>query len=150
MTWHLGHKGEDPLQNRNGQAMAMAVVFMVGILAMGALAVDLTMAFTARAAAQRAADSAALAGASAFIDYPEASASDPAEERAYEYALSNDVIRRGIDSSQVEVWVIPDSQRVRVRVPARDLPAWFARILGVSSDGCGRPCCSGGYFGRLF
>ena len=111
----------------------MAAVFMVGVLAMGALAVDLGMAFAARAAAQRAADSAALAGAGAFLDFSEAMASGPATDRAYEYALLNDVIGSSIDSSQVEVWVIPDSQKVRVRISARDLPAWFARVLGFNS-----------------
>ena len=133
MTWDSGHMVKNPLKNRKGQALVMAVVFMAGVLAMGALAVDLGLAFAARSGAQRAADAAALAGASAFIDFPQNSASVPAEARAYEYALSNDVVRRGIDSSQVEVWVIPDSQRVRVRISARDLPTWFARILGVSS-----------------
>jgi hypothetical protein len=100
---------------------------------MGALAVDLGMAFAARAAAQRAADSAALAGASAFQDFPEGFAEGPAEDRAYEFALANDVIHRAIDSSHVEVWVIPDSQRVRVRISAGDLPTWFGKILGVMS-----------------
>ena len=121
--------------DERGQALAMAAVSMVAVIAMGALAVDLGMAFAARAAAQRAADSAALAGASAFIDYNWAQpiASETAETRAREYALSNDVLARPIDSSQVTVWVIPDSQKVRVRIGATDLPTWFARVLGVYS-----------------
>ncbi len=127
MTWHSGHKVENPLNNKSGQALAMAVVFLAGVMAMGALAVDLGMAFAARGAAQRAADSAALAGAGAFLDFSQTLASGPARDRAYEYALLNDVIGRSIDSSQVEVWVIPDSQKVRVRISARDLPAWLAR-----------------------
>ncbi len=123
--------------DERGQALALAAVSMVAVIAMGALAVDLGMAFAARAAAQRAADSAALAGASAFIDYNfathEAAAVQAAEARAFEYAESNDVLARPIDRSQVTVWVIPESQKVRVRIAATDLPTWFARVLGVYS-----------------
>jgi hypothetical protein len=108
---------------------------MVAMLAMGALAVDLGLGFAARAAAQRAADSAALAGASAFIDfdYTDPDAVTTADARAYEFALENDVLRRSIDSSQVSVWVIPDSQKVRVRVAAEDLPTFFARVMNIFS-----------------
>ena len=121
--------------DERGQALALAAVSMVAVIAMGALAVDLGMAFAARAAAQRAADSAALAGASAFIDYTwsQPIASETAEARALEYAQNNDVLARTIDPSQVTVWVIPDSQKVRVRIGATDLPTWFARVLGVYS-----------------
>lgn len=121
--------------DRRGQALPLAAVSMVAVIAVGALAVDLGMAFAARAAAQRAADSAALAGASAFLDYTrsEPIAVEVAESRALDYALSNDVLARPIEPSQVSVWVMPDSQKVRVRITATDLPTWFARVLGVVS-----------------
>jgi hypothetical protein len=108
---------------------------MVAVLAMGALAVDLGLAFAARASAQRAADSGALAGASAFMDfdYTDPEAVDAANARALEYATKNDVLRSPIETSQVAVWVIPDSQKVRVRVAAEDLPTFFARALNVLS-----------------
>ena len=124
-------------RDKRGQTLALAAVSLVAVFAVGALAVDLGLAFAARAAAQRAADSAALAGASAFIDFnfstQQAEAEAEAEARAYEYALRNDVLARAVDSSQVTVWVIPDTQKVRVRIAAADLPSWFARFLGVLS-----------------
>jgi len=121
--------------DRRGQALAMAAVSMVAVIAMGAIAVDLSMALAARAAAQRAADSAALAGASAFLDFdselPEAT--ETANARAIEYATANDVLANPIDPSQVTVWVTPEEQTVRVRIVATGLPAWFARVLNVFS-----------------
>jgi hypothetical protein len=129
------HPGGDFLTDRRGQALALAAITTVGILAMGALAVDLGLAFAARAAAQRAADSAALAGASAFIDfdYTDPIAVDTANGRAIQFATLNDVLRKPIDASEVMVWVIPDSQKVRVRVEADNLPVFFARFLNISS-----------------
>jgi hypothetical protein len=49
------------------------------------------------------------------------------------YATENDVLAERVDSAQVSVWVIPDSQKVRVRIGAEDLPAWFARAMGILS-----------------
>ena len=135
MVTQAKHPTRGVRRDERGQALAMAAVSIVAVIAVGALAVDLGMAFAARAAAQRAADSAALAGASAFIDYnfSQPISAETAEARAFEYALNNDVLARSIDSSQVIVWVIPDSQKVRVRIAATELPTWFARVLGVFS-----------------
>ncbi|MBT8397270.1 MAG: Tad domain-containing protein [Gemmatimonadetes bacterium] len=123
------------LGDRKGQTLAITAVSMVVLLGMGALAVDLGMAYAAHAAAQRAADSGALAGASAFIDYdftlPEAS--DSANARAMDYATSNDVLARPIEPEDVTVWVIPDSQKVRVHVSAKGLSTWLAKALGIFS-----------------
>ncbi len=53
--------------NRRGAALAIVAVSLVVILGMGALVVDMGMLMKQREDAQRAADAAALAGASAFI-----------------------------------------------------------------------------------
>ena len=121
--------------DQRGQVLVLAAVSMVVFVAMGALAVDLGMAFAARTAAQRAADSAALAGASAFLDYPHTSprAIDTANARAMAFAISNDILADPIGEPQVTVWVIPDSQKVRVRIEETGLPTWFARVLNLSS-----------------
>jgi hypothetical protein len=118
-----------------GQALAIVAISMVALFAAGAIAVDLGMAFAARAEAQRAADSAALAGASAFVDYEytDPEAVDTANARALTYALQNDVMKDPIESSQVTVWVLPDEQKVRVRIDATGLPTWFARALNIFS-----------------
>jgi Putative Flp pilus-assembly TadE/G-like len=51
-----------------GQTIAVVAVSMVSVLAMAALAIDLTTLYVARGEIQRAADAAALAGAKAFVD----------------------------------------------------------------------------------
>jgi hypothetical protein len=58
---------------------------------MAALAVDLAMLLAARAEAQRAADSIALSGASAFISNAPADYARDAKARAKEYAAANKV-----------------------------------------------------------
>jgi hypothetical protein len=51
-----------------GQTIAVVAVSMVSVLAMAALAIDLTTLYVAHGEIQRAADAAALAGAKAFVD----------------------------------------------------------------------------------
>jgi hypothetical protein len=99
------------------------------------LGIDLGMMYTARTEAQRVADSSALAGASAFLDHVKPiDAVDDARERAEEYAEINFVRNRRVvaEEPEVTIWVIPDSQKVRVRVERTGLPAWFSRLLGHS------------------
>src|SRR5947207_7220201 len=50
------------------QTIALVAVSIVSLLAVSALAIDLTTLYVARGEIQRAADSAALAGAKAFVD----------------------------------------------------------------------------------
>ena len=78
------------LRNERGATIALVAVSLTAMLGMGALAVDLGMLRKARVDAQRTADAAALAGASAFIDnnVPLA-ARDDARERALDYANRN-------------------------------------------------------------
>src|SRR5262249_38100143 len=54
--------------DQGGQTIAIVALSMVSLLAMAALAIDLTTLYVARGEIQRAADSAALAGAKAFVD----------------------------------------------------------------------------------
>jgi hypothetical protein len=126
-----------PLRNwirsdREGQTLAIVAVSMVALLAMMSLGIDLGMAYTARAEAQRVADSAALAGASVFLDIPEPV--DPkaaAEARAREYASRNVVRNRPVHPTEdVTVWVLLNEEKVRVRIERRGLPTWFARFIG--------------------
>jgi hypothetical protein len=55
-------------RRESGQTIALMAVAMVSILAMAALAIDLTTLYVAHGEIQRAADAAALAGAKAFVD----------------------------------------------------------------------------------
>jgi Putative Flp pilus-assembly TadE/G-like len=55
-------------RREGGQTIALMAVAMVSVLAMAALAIDLTTLYVAHGEIQRAADAAALAGAKAFVD----------------------------------------------------------------------------------
>lgn len=117
--------------DERGGVLAMVAVTMVVLLAVAALAVDLASGYAARAEAQRIADSAALAGGSAFLDEVNVAVAEPiARERAYEYALLNNVRGVPVDSSMVTVQVLPADRLVRVWIQKTGLPTWFARILG--------------------
>ena len=122
-----------PIAARRGAALPLVAVALMAVLGMCALAIDLGMAYTARSEAQRVADAAALAGGSAFMEFLAADATQPATDRAYDYALRNTVRNVGVDSSEVQVQVIPDSMKVRVTVTRQALPTWFARVLGIDA-----------------
>jgi uncharacterized membrane protein len=65
-TLHVGNHAK--AAREHGQTIALVAVAMVGVLAMAALAIDLTTLYVAHGEIQRAADAAALAGAKAFAD----------------------------------------------------------------------------------
>ncbi len=136
------------LSDERGAALVLVAISMVALLAAASLAVDLGMARTARDEAQRVADAAALAGASAFIDEPSPLlAVDPAKLRAKSFAAMNFVRNLPVDTTTVSsttfidesvdmtVEVIPTEQKVRVWVSRQGLGTWFARVLGIQSLG---------------
>lgn len=120
------------------------------ILAVGAISVDLAMLFKMRSDAQRTADAAALAGASAYLEQPSLPARDTAVVRAFRLVSQNYIGGSGIDTSgagnppvvngtnwtvvsnQATVEVAPGIYRVRVTVRRPIAPTLFARILGVA------------------
>ncbi len=100
-----------------------------------ALAIDLGMLYKTRAEAQRAADAAALSGASVFLELAilEVDKVDSAEARAHQLAEANYMTGGLIVPSEVTVQVLPDSEKVRVWVRRAAVPTWFARIFGITS-----------------
>lgn len=121
------------LGDRRGATLVMVALSMVVVLGMGALAVDLAAAFAWRAEAQKIADSAALAGGSAYMDLPDDLAEPVARERAYDYALRHSIKGQAVDSSEVTVQVIPAERKVRVWIDRNGMPTWFARVLGIDA-----------------
>jgi hypothetical protein len=130
--------------DREGQTLALVVVMMVALLGMMALAIDIAMCYTARTEAQRVADAASLAGASAFLDVAlPVDAEEDAYERAFQYAGLNAVRKQWVNvdpvsaegnlrsSRDVTVQVLIGETKVRVWVRRTGLPTWFARILGI-------------------
>lgn len=121
------------LKCRPGQALAFLGVSLVALLAVLGLVIDLGLAFTARREAQRAADAAALAGASAFLEFDAAEAASPANQRAIEYATRNVIRNDTIAPEEVAVEVLQNEMKVRVTIRRTDMPTWFARIFGVET-----------------
>jgi hypothetical protein len=120
-------------RNRRGATLAVVAVSMIAMLAVMALAIDLGMGFAARNEAQRTADAAALAGASAFLDEWQ-NASTVAPQRAKEYVAKNYILSTHVDSlTEARVQVSTLTNRVRVTVWRSRIPTWFARIFGVDS-----------------
>jgi hypothetical protein len=111
----------------------LVVAAMTGLVALLALGIDLGGLFTARSEAQRAADAAALAGASAFLEYQENEARQAALARAVEFATNNQIRNRAITSEEVTVDVDLDGSTVRAAVRRGDVSTWFARLFGIDA-----------------
>jgi hypothetical protein len=151
MQWRGGR-----LQNERGSTLALMAVLLFGMLALAALAIDLASLRDARTEAQRTADAVALAGASAFRDFPwtDPPTIDEAGQRAFEIARQNMVRSDTVDvrdsnfvpvqigltqpvrtwktaSNQLEFNIIPDSQKVRVWVRHAGISTFFGGLLGV-------------------
>jgi len=119
--------------DERGSVMVVVVIAMTALLALLALGIDLGGLFNARSEAQRAADAAALAGASAFLEYQESAAHQEARARAVEYATSNEIRNQGIAPEEVSVWVDLEAATVRTFVRRDAVPTWFARLFGVDA-----------------
>lgn len=117
--------------DERGSVTVIVVAAMAALLAMLALGIDLGGLFNARSEAQRAADAAALAGASAFLEYQEDEAQNAAIDRAVAYASNNEIRNQPIAAEEVSVWVNLDSATVRARVRRDGVPTWFARLFGI-------------------
>jgi uncharacterized membrane protein len=113
-------------RREDGSATALVAVSLTALVSLLALGIDVGMLFNARSEAQRAVDSAALAGASAFLDFPAKEAVEPAEERALEYAIRNYIRKEMISPEEVMIQVNVDSATVTVTVRRAEVPTWFA------------------------
>ncbi|MGH7499559.1 MAG: pilus assembly protein TadG-related protein [Gemmatimonadales bacterium] len=122
--------------HRRGATLVLAVMAMITVGAVAAVAIDLGMLYKARSDAQRAAEAAALAGASAFVEFAavDPEALDSADARARRFAVSNAILNVPVTAGEVQVVeVVPGSQKVRVVVGRAQVGTWFARMLGVTS-----------------
>jgi Putative Flp pilus-assembly TadE/G-like len=139
------------LGSERGSVVVMMAVSLFMMLALAALAIDLGLLRDAKAESQRAADVIALAGASAFRDYPwtDALTSDSARVRALDIARLNKVradtlnVENPISTSTPYAWgrvivvetqdvtlnIIPDSQKVRAWVRRAGVRTFFAKLL---------------------
>jgi hypothetical protein len=125
------------VSDQRGAVTVIVALTMAGLMAMVALGVDLGALYNARSEAQRAADAAALAGASAFLEYAQERARSVAVERATTFATSNDIRGTPIEPEDVTISVNLDNSTVRAQVRRNNVPTWFARLFGVESVNVG-------------
>ncbi len=125
------------LVEERGSATVVVALTATALVAMLALGIDLGALFTARSEAQRAADAAALAGASAFLEYQQENARSVAIERAVQFATINTIRGATIEPGEVTVSVDLNESTVTARVRRNGVSTWFARLFGVDSVAIG-------------
>ncbi|HEX6251017.1 MAG TPA: pilus assembly protein TadG-related protein, partial [Gemmatimonadaceae bacterium] len=123
--------------DERGSVTVIVALTITALIAMLALGIDLGALFTARSEAQRAADAAALAGASAFLEYQQENARSEAIERAVQFATVNTIRGTAIAPEEVTVSVDLNESTVTARVRRNGVSAWFARLFGVDSVAIG-------------
>ncbi len=123
------------LTDQEAGSLLFVAITMVVMLGMAALAIDVGMLYTARAQAQNAADSGALAGAGELLLSPEDDAN--ATTVAETFAEQHEIIQEPVEILPAEdVQVDLVNQRVTVtarRIDGRGnaVPTFFAKILDV-------------------
>ena len=120
---------------QRGFTIATFALFLAGLMAMAALAVDVGVLYTARTSAQHAADAAALAAAFTFVD---GTTDQPAAaiNSAIAVAAQNKVMGQPVTITAANVAVDLANQRVTVTVPrigANGIATFFARSMGINS-----------------
>jgi hypothetical protein len=130
------------VRNERGVTLALMAVTVFLMLGMAALAIDYGMIKSAKAEAQRAMDSAALAGASAFlINDPTKNKSTIAVDRAKEFARQHTIHSVIVDTTGAcgvaEVCVTVDlpNERVKADFARANIGLWFARMFGSNAMG---------------
>ena len=144
----MGKRGQR-FSNERGATIVLVAVSLTVLLGMGALAVDLGMLIKARNDAQRNADAAALAGASAYQNAKPYDAIYEAKDRAFDYIARNPIGKTFVNALPYDttitgnryvfenpnavVVVLPDSEKVRVIVRRSGIGTWFSRVMGTDA-----------------
>lgn len=124
------------LRSERGATLVLMAITILLALGMGAMAIDYGMLKSAKAEAQRAMDSAALAGASAFLEFdPSVDKVPIAEARAHELANTHVVRTVPITDPEVVVEVDVVKETVKATWTRNSLGLWFGRIFGANTMG---------------
>ncbi|HEV2149890.1 MAG TPA: Tad domain-containing protein [Longimicrobiaceae bacterium] len=130
----MRRRRESPVRNERGATMVFMALGTLTLLGVCALAVDVGLMYNTRAEAQRAADSGALAGASALMDEPDPTRKvAEARARAVRFAGLNHMASQNVPSTGVGVEMLEADTRVRVTVGSGKVPMLFARLLGTNT-----------------
>lgn len=120
-------------KDRRGSVLVIVALGMPVLIGMAGLAVDIGSLFVVRSELQRAADAGALAGASAFQDFPQDRATPVATQRALDFTLNQVSREVQLRPEEVFVEVEPARERVRVTIARANNETFFAKIFGVNS-----------------
>lgn len=135
MRSSAGHTTWKHFTSESGSSAVFVALTMTALLSAVALAVDVGMLLNSRSEAQRAADSAALAGAGSLIAQP---FDEPrARDIAIQYGGQNTVRKEPVEVLPEDVDVDLANARVTVRVwrtadRGSAVGTWFARVFGVT------------------
>jgi hypothetical protein len=119
---------------RSGAVIVVVAITLVLIVGMAAFAIDTGMLLSARADAQRAADAAALAAASAYFDAPLAERAALAEARGTDFATRNELLKSQVAAGEVAILLVTNTAatlRARATVRREAVPTFFAGIWGI-------------------
>ncbi len=134
-----------------GQTILLVAVSMIALLAMAALAIDVTTLYIARSEAEKAADAGALAGAKAFVStgFTSGGLGVPAASEALacnggtgfadvqaRVAASQNQIAGGPPTTVTTTCAFPSPQnpQITVTVNRTNLPTFFSRIWGAAGS----------------
>ena len=151
-TKHRDSPGE------NGQTIALVAVSMLSLVAMAAIAIDLTTLYVARGEIQRAADATALAAAKAFVDsgvttHPgNTGLQNVARSMASDFASAvlkqNNVVGKPAQftsGSPAINFNVQGNPQVTVKLERTGLPIFFARIWGNTTASVGATAIAEAY-----
>jgi Flp pilus assembly protein TadG len=124
------------MKNQRGATLPIVAICMIMLIGCAAIAIDIGMLLDSRAEAQRAADAAALAGASALLEYRTHGTAEKearATARATEFAALNTVRGDPVTADELEVEFLAGSSRIAATVRRGSIAPLFATIFGVKS-----------------
>lgn len=116
----------------DGYVVVTVALLLAVLLGFAALAVDVGILYSARSAAQKAADSAALAGAYTFVTSSDDSQPGTAESHALSTALTNNILADAVTAGEVSINVDLANRRVTVGI-THPKGTYFGRALGWDS-----------------
>jgi Putative Flp pilus-assembly TadE/G-like len=120
---------------QRGMTLMVVCLLLIAFLGIAALCIDLGVLYTARTSAQHAADAAALAGAFTFVNSPNATQPDTAQQQAIAVAGTNRILGQSVAITSGDVVVDTTKRQVTVtvsRLGSSGVNTFFGKALGMS------------------
>ena len=137
----MGSRKRNKIQRHSerGATLYMVTAFLFILLGVGAIAVDLASLYVARSQTQRAADSAALAGAKVFVESGCVTSGNCAGQeanataRATQVASQNLVEGQAVTVQAVNFTETAQNPQITVQIQSANLHVYFAGAVGITS-----------------